>query len=181
MKTFKWYYLRAKALRTGITPFMICFFAAINFTSCDKVDVVKAGTDSLSLKKFHDNLKKRLDGNCVGYGFVISYNGFIQLPYSNAGGKKRTAANPPATDFGLMDPINIASVSKEITAVAVIKAMAEKNVQLNDKIKTYLPAGWALGSNIDKITFRQLLVHTSGFRQVNGVDMANLKSFLPMV
>src|SRR5215469_7126098 len=67
--------------------------------------------------------------------------------------------------------MHIASCSKLITAIAMTRTLAAHNLPASTKIINYLPAYWTKGPNIDKITFAQLMTHTSGFR-VAGSDMS---------
>jgi CubicO group peptidase (beta-lactamase class C family) len=60
--------------------------------------------------------------------------------------------------------MHIASCSKLITAIATTRTLAANNLPASTKIIDYLPSYWAKGPNIDKITFAQLMTHTSGFR-----------------
>lgn len=59
--------------------------------------------------------------------------------------------------------MHVASVSKFLTAVAMVKVLDSKKISYDAKIAGYLPAYWTKGNNIDKITFRHLLTHKSGF------------------
>jgi len=65
--------------------------------------------------------------------------------------------------------IHIASCSKLLTAIAMTRTLAANNLPASTTIIDYLPSYWAKGPNIDKITFAQLMTHTSGFR-VTGSD-----------
>lgn len=65
--------------------------------------------------------------------------------------------------------MHIASCSKLITAIAMVRTLAAHSLSASTKIIDYLPDYWAKGPNIDKITFAQLMTHTSGFR-VSGSD-----------
>ena len=59
--------------------------------------------------------------------------------------------------------MHLASVSKFLTAVGTVRALQDKGRSYNTKIINYLPSYWVKGKNIDKITFRHLLTHRSGF------------------
>ena len=67
--------------------------------------------------------------------------------------------------------MHIASCSKLITAIAMTRTLAAHNLPATTKIIDYLPGYWTKGPNIDKITFAELMTHTSGFR-VTGSDMS---------
>lgn len=59
--------------------------------------------------------------------------------------------------------MHAASVSKFLTAVGMVKTLDAKGISYDTKIASYLPTYWNRGNNIDKITFRHLLTHRSGF------------------
>jgi len=59
--------------------------------------------------------------------------------------------------------MHVASVSKFLTAVGLVKVLDSKNISYDAAIVDYLPTYWSKGNNISKITFRHLLTHTSGF------------------
>ncbi len=59
--------------------------------------------------------------------------------------------------------MHIASCSKFITAIAMTKLLNDMQMSYDTPIIGFLPNYWAKGPNIDKITFRQLMTHTSGF------------------
>src|SRR5205823_2675644 len=59
---------------------------------------------------------------------------------------------------------NIASVSKTLTAVAVLQLLAKDGLTVDSKMSPYLYPDWPKGQNIDQISFRQLLTHRSGIR-----------------
>jgi len=67
--------------------------------------------------------------------------------------------------------MHIASCSKLVTAIAMTRTLIEHNLPPSTKIIDYLPDYWVKGPNIDKITFTELMTHTSGFR-VSGSDMS---------
>jgi CubicO group peptidase (beta-lactamase class C family) len=59
--------------------------------------------------------------------------------------------------------MHMASVSKFLTAVGMVTALDSKGVSYDAKIGGYLPGYWTKGPKIDRITFRHLLTHRSGF------------------
>lgn len=68
----------------------------------------------------------------------------------------------------------VASISKTITAVAIMRLVEQKKIALDFNIRTYVPAypvkKW-------DITVRQLLNHTSGFRTYRKGEFSNLRRF----
>lgn len=59
-------------------------------------------------------------------------------------------------------PMHVASVSKLITAMAMTKLLHSRNISPDAHILPWLPKYWHKGPGVDRITFRQLLTHTSG-------------------
>ena len=114
------------------------------------------------MRTFEQNIKNSLDGMTVGYTYSIAQHG--QLVSAQGFGDARTSIDGKVKQSPFKR-MNIASVSKTITATAVLKAMEmHPEVKLNSKIKDYLPSDWSLGDFVDETTFEQLLMHTSGFR-----------------
>lgn len=81
-----------------------------------------------------------------GYGFANKESGFH---------------NTPQTLF------YIASISKPITALAVMKLVEEKRISLSDKILKYFPN---VPESKKEITIEMLLTHTSGFKHTYSCD-----------
>ncbi|MBX9769824.1 MAG: beta-lactamase family protein [Candidatus Obscuribacterales bacterium] len=77
--------------------------------------------------------------------------------------------NSPTTKF------QIASVSKQFTAAAILLLQDRENLSIDDLVKKHLPeapAAW------DKVTIRHLLTHTSGIHTYDDVDVVEF--FTPM-
>jgi CubicO group peptidase (beta-lactamase class C family) len=120
------------------------------------------GADCFDWVTFADRIQDRLNGNVVGYQLAVNYKG---IHARRAGwGLSRTAADAPATAMTVNQRLNLASVNKTFTAVAVLRALAAKKMTVDVKISPYLPGTWTLGPGVDTVTFRELLTHKSGFR-----------------
>lgn len=126
---------------------------------------------SFNLNKFEEKLHSALDGKCVGYQYSISQDNVILRS------KGYGYARIPAEGGDLMSPcsrMNIASVSKTITAVAMLQVLEANQIQVDDFIAPYLPANWVKGSGVNQVTFRQLLSHNSGFRSADNMGFDTL-------
>jgi len=62
---------------------------------------------------------------------------------------------------------NLGSVSKAVTAIAVMQLVESGRVRLDDDVRTYVPAFPDKGT---RITIRNLLTHTSGIRHYRETD-----------
>ena len=81
--------------------------------------------------------------------------------------------------------MHVASVSKLVTAMAVVKLLHERGISPDTRVVNFLPTYFKHGLNMTAITFRHLLTHTSGFRQVkdwgglnDGYDFEQFKSYV---
>ena len=115
-----------------------------------------------------------LKDSVVGYILHIRQNGtLVHVGVWNWAQTPADAAKGWTEDTRM----HLASVSKFLTAVGTVRLLDSKSLSYDTKIINYLPAHWSKGANIDKITFRHLFTHTSGF--VTGgsaTDYATMKS-----
>jgi CubicO group peptidase (beta-lactamase class C family) len=138
----------------GKTTLIILCLMSIGLTYCQN----KEDLDVNSLEELEEKLRTETDDQnltSISYCVVKQDN----LLYSGALGYADKINNKPATDN---TRYIIASVSKTITAVALMKLVEQNLVSLDDDINQYLPFPVR---NPDfpneKITFRMLLAHTS--------------------
>ena len=68
---------------------------------------------------------------------------------------------------------DVASVSKTMTATAILQLLAKDGLPITTKISSYVYPDWTQGTNISQLTFQELLTHTSGFGQVPGNACGN--------
>jgi D-alanyl-D-alanine carboxypeptidase len=119
---------------------------------------------SFSVNRFANQLRNRLSGNAKGWAFAINTNGV--LAEEDAGGDARA----PSEGRLAMTPgrrLNIASVSKTITAVAVLRLLEEVGLTIHDRIWPFLPDTWMLGPGVTSLRFRHLLTHQSRLVSTN--------------
>jgi D-alanyl-D-alanine carboxypeptidase len=122
-------------------------------------NVVGSHVERLNVTEMAQLIADSLEPNSVGYAATIVHDGFS---VGTSGGLRRTAANSPQADASSTARTNVASVSKLMTAIGVMRWVEEKGISLDTKIGPYLPTGWDPGENIENVTLRQLLKHTSG-------------------
>ncbi|HEY6306594.1 MAG TPA: serine hydrolase domain-containing protein [Candidatus Angelobacter sp.] len=145
--------------------------AQSDVTACDSQGCI-------SEAKLSANICNKLANHVVGYSCLVGG----MRPVS--GGQARTNANSPSLAMSSDLVTNIASVSKTMTAVATLQLLAKDNLTIDTKIAPYLYSNWTKGPNVDKITFKMLLTHTSGFGQLannvcgNNLDYAGLKGIV---
>jgi hypothetical protein len=112
----------------------------------------------ISESKLLANISDTLKANAVGYVAVVD-NLFVAHD-----GWGRTSADPPTAGMTTVLTGNIASVTKTLTTIAVLQLLESKGLTVDSTMSPYLYGDWSKGTNIDQITFKQLLTHKSGFR-----------------
>lgn len=149
------------ALGCGAPPSDLAADAEIDATTAP-LGVTAPGTVNLDTMASHIN--QDLSGNAVGYAFAIVKSGV--LARSGSGGVARRAfESGGGLAMTSTRRLQIASVTKTITAVAVLQLLEASGKSIDDLVLPYLPASWVRGLGIHTLTFRQLLTHTSGFDQ----------------
>lgn len=99
---------------------------------------------------------------------------------TRAGGVARRSPDAPVRAMTVDEPYNVASVSKTITAAAVVQVLyRQRRLSLLDSaMYRYLPSGWTFGNKVQQITLRDLLTHRSGLRCPGDVSYAELQQCL---
>jgi CubicO group peptidase (beta-lactamase class C family) len=127
----------------------------------------------IDIDKFNRTLQSALNalaplgGVPVGYCYMIKRKG--QILHAESKGSAQLPDDPQSGQGNVVwdttVPMNIASVSKFVTAIAVVRlldSLQSQGVTVSTPIGTYLPQYWAQGSNAGSITFHQLLRHEAG-------------------
>lgn len=126
---------------------------------------------------FEQNILDNLNQKCtVGYAYIISKDG--NLVRQGTDGKATMAVGGQQENMSIDSRISIASISKYITALGMIRVVYDNpDVDFNNKIGPFLPASFNNATqDFKNITIHQLLTHTSGIKQ-NGQDGLPHQSF----
>lgn len=62
--------------------------------------------------------------------------------------------------------MGVMSMSKTISSAAVVALLPWKSLTVDSPIALYFPTSWKRGPNVEKLTFRMLLTHTTGLKGV---------------
>ncbi|HEY2357239.1 MAG TPA: serine hydrolase domain-containing protein [Phenylobacterium sp.] len=95
-----------------------------------------------------------------------------EIAYAKAYGQARLAPRQPATPE---TRYAIDSISKEFTAAAMLKLQEEGKLSLDDKVAKYFPDL----ASADKVTLRQILSHTAGYRDYWPQDFVTIEMGSP--
>ncbi len=118
------------------------------------------GTPTLDVAKFGQKMHAALKDSTAGYTLQVRKNGATIYNLQSQWAKQPIDGSTGWTGDRAM---HVASVSKFLTALGMVKTLDAKGISYDAKIAPYLPTSWAKGNNIEKISFRNLLTHTSGF------------------
>ena len=134
-------------------------------TSTSRAPVATPSALPIDLDMFKANLQAEFNGKFVGWAFAVARNGKVRR--AGAGGFARLPddGNKPMSSWTRQ---NVASVTKTITAIAVLQLLEKNGLTLATHIAPYLPADWPRGygfQNGNSLTFKQLLTHKSGLNQ----------------
>lgn len=133
----------------------------------NQIDDFKNTGVYINFERLSLDLGIALQGKTVGYGFAVFHKG--QLVKRGGGGfARRQPDTGPNTqiDFTENSRVDIASTTKTMTAIAVLKALESKGKDDSELIYKYLPTNWNIPASVKKLTFRDVLSHHSGLRKV---------------
>lgn len=137
------------------------------FTSPDHASARLESIGDLSaggfdVETFADKIEARLNGKVPGYGYRIIVNGIPYTKRPGGGGKARFAIDAPERAYDAVVKQEIASCTKFITALLVTQVLEKNGKTLEEKAWTYCPTYFKPSADFKKLTFRDLLAHTSG-------------------
>jgi hypothetical protein len=150
-----------------------------------------ANAREFDINLFEQNIRKALDGKSIGYAYAINHNGLLKKEGANG---YAVLAQDLAKDGIILDPkgvkqsarkrMNIASVTKTLTATTVLKILQDKlakdaaNLTIESKVNPFLPAFWKRGPGVADLTFKELLSQMSGMNLEYDTDIEGLKNWI---
>lgn len=113
----------------------------------------------INIDKFDQSLRTAMDALGVGYCYMIKRRG--KIIHVHAFGSAQVGTDGPIS-WAPHIPMNMASVSKLVTAIAIVRLLRDSGTPLNKPIAAFLPQYWTQGTGVAGITFRDLLRHEAG-------------------
>lgn len=133
---------------------LILLLAALTLMGCRQTEVRQIDKNLLTAEL--DSLfNRRFQEGDPGAAVIVTHHDSIV--YNHSFGMARLDTLVPITDHTMF---NICSVSKQFSAVAILKLVEEGKLSLDDSVKKFFPNFRADFYN--RITLRHLLTHTSG-------------------
>ncbi|MDP3698633.1 MAG: serine hydrolase domain-containing protein [Nanoarchaeota archaeon] len=169
-------------LPSGLTADQVKTFIYAPQTPAAQLKVSSYLVDPLKFQYFHkfdiskagQLIDEQLKNKVIGYELQVRQNG--KPIYSKNYGFAQTPANQNLPwDENIR--MNMASVTKFLGAVGLVKLLDSKGIPYNTPIINYLPSYWKKGQNIGKITFADLMTHKSGFvKLVPGAHFSSMRA-----
>lgn len=154
-----------------------CTFLLFTCTTNNEPVLLGPETAQFDLDLFEQNLIDYVHwgGDApVGWAYAITQNG--QLARSGAFGNAIQEPDGTVEAMTTSKELNIASVTKFYTAIAVLQLLDRLDLTIHSLIEPYIPPSWLKGPNMDAMTFAHLLRHESGLETGN-TDFNNTLSY----
>jgi CubicO group peptidase (beta-lactamase class C family) len=123
-----------------------------------------------------DQVFQKALSQSMGYSYFVMHSGQVVTQGVNYA---RASQDPPRETWTADTRINLASVSKSVTAVAVMKLLSDYGHAVDDPfyplVKNQFPN---VGPGVDKVTIRNLLEMKSGMVVDGTLNPANIWTFL---
>ena len=94
-------------------------------------------------------------------GYALQLRRYGRVMIDDHAGPARTRDDGDVA-WGPGVKMHVASASKLITAMAMTRLLRDHKISFDDRIEPWLPQYWRRGGNIQNLSFRHLLAHTSG-------------------
>ncbi len=161
-----------KHLKTIFRHLLLQVMYTLVLISCspDPIDDFLSAGPHFNIDNFEEKLIDELGEASVGFSYTISLNGKWERKGGSGMAQTAVDGNIPMTENTRM---NIASISKFVSTIAALKIIEEDaNIDLDDAIGPYFPNEWNPTNDVQQITFRELMTHTSGLHidQNDGED-----------
>lgn len=148
-----------------LTNLLFVTFLFVSLQSCKK-DELNVDNTAVDTTEFNEFIQDEMDFQKIP---TLSVHIFEKndIKYEKYFGKSNMQQNTP---LKFDDIFLLASISKVVTATALLQLYDDGLFELDDKINDYLPFDVLVPSQNTNITFRMLLTHTSGIADGSALD-----------
>lgn len=167
--------------------FAVLFALVLNFFTALPASAAPLGNLPANMTfdeaKFANYFHSKLATTTVGYTMVLYKDG-KWLTQNAAGYSVLKKDVPDILGEGMaLRPetrMNIASVTKPITATAVLKALQNNpNVSLDSKVAGFLPSNWTIGPGVKDLSFKDFMSQFTGMNDNKGfTDIKRLREWI---
>lgn len=138
----------------------------VSFQNCNNEENDINSTTDNNTTKFEAYIQDEMDFQKIPAISVLVFKE-NDILYENYFGKAQLQQNVPLENDHLF---LLASISKVVTATALLQLNEDKLLSLDDNINDYLPFKVSIPNQAADITFRMLLTHTSGIADGSALD-----------
>jgi CubicO group peptidase (beta-lactamase class C family) len=144
-----------------IGHWIVTIFILVSLLSCKKNEIVITNSS-----EFEEYVQDEMEFQHIPAMSILVFKE-NEILYENYLGQANLQQN-----FALRDDhlFLLASVSKVVTATALLQLFEDGQFSLNDKINDYLPFSFSIPNQTTAITFQMLLTHTSGIADGSALD-----------
>jgi len=148
-------------MKNLLSSLLFASFLIFNFSYCDSDEIEINNTSD-----FEEFLAGEMDQQKIPAMSVLIFNEdeILQEDYLGQSNIRQNAA------LRSDDLFLLASVSKVVTATALLQLQEDGRLELDDDINSFLPYTVNVPDQSTNITFRQLLTHTSGIADSDALD-----------
>ena len=114
---------------------------------------------------FAQKIEAQLANKVPGFGYRMWVNGSEYAVGVGGGGKARYAIDAPALNYTAQTRQDIASSTKFVTALTVLRILERNGKNTSELVWPYLPAYFKAHPDFKKLRFIDVLSHTSGIVQ----------------
>ena len=160
----------------------------INYFTMQTPEQITTPTDAISASGLSQELSlflKKLDDNEAFSGSILIAKGNDILHKGSVGlaNKEWQIENHANTKFSL------GSMNKMFTAIATLQLIEKNKLKFEDKLAQFVDESWLPEGDVEKITVRHLLTHTSGlgnffndeFNRSNKEIYRDLNAYKPLI
>jgi CubicO group peptidase (beta-lactamase class C family) len=173
-------YTRREVVRRSVAAAGLAFVPVVPAVSrraghpqADRTQAEQAVVPGLDVNGFFASMKSGLTG-VNGYSMELRRHGVAIGSYSSGNAvdgpaESSTGNSVSSVPWTTTTPMQIASCSKLVTAMALTRLLAQKGISPDTPVSHYLPTYWGNpGPNVGQITFTNLMEQTSGLTDPSG-------------
>jgi CubicO group peptidase (beta-lactamase class C family) len=139
------------------------------------IHITTSHVEALALNRLTSAVRDAIAPNAVGVAVTADYGSSRS---SHSAGLRRTSADWPQTNADVTSRFNSASVTKTITAIAVMQLLRDRGISRFASVSDYLPKDWVRGPGTLWLTFDELLSHRSGLGTTDGTSYSYLRNLI---
>lgn len=167
--------------------FAVLFALVLNFFTAVPTSAAPLGNLPANMQfddtKFGNYIKGKLDPNTIGYALTLYKDGKFVGNWTHGYSVLKKDVPSILGEGMSMTPstrMNIASVTKTITAAAVLRALQQNpSVSLDSKVEPYLPAHWTKGPGVKDLSFKDFMSQYTGMNDtVGGTEIENMREWI---